>query len=165
MTDYIRIDHLTKRMRSRSEDEKRLKVSAMNKLKQFIADKKPNAIVLGGENMEAMNIKKDLEEVCSELEGEGAVPRRIPVELMDTELAKVYAAGRRAQQDFGEYPQRLREAISLARRLQDPLVEFCQLCTPDEEILCLCKNRSDKMPKIMLLFFCFFFFSNEFWKF
>ena len=31
----------------------------------------------------------------------------------------------------------LRQAISLARRMQDPLVEFSQLCTSDDEILCL----------------------------
>lgn len=31
----------------------------------------------------------------------------------------------------------LRQAISLARRLQDPLVEFSQLCSTDEEIMCL----------------------------
>ena len=36
-----------------------------------------------------------------------------------------------------EYPIMLRQAISLARRLQDPLVEFGQLCNADEDILCL----------------------------
>jgi len=41
------------------------------------------------------------------------------------------------QSDFRDYPELLRQAISLARRLQDPLVEFSQLCTTDEEILCL----------------------------
>ncbi|CAN7987050.1 unnamed protein product [Ixodes hexagonus] len=41
------------------------------------------------------------------------------------------------QNDFRDYPLLLRQAISLARRMQDPLVEFSQLCTPDEEIFCL----------------------------
>lgn len=34
----------------------------------------------------------------------------------------------------------LRQAVSLARRLQDPLAEFSQLCTSDEEIMCLRYN-------------------------
>ena len=41
------------------------------------------------------------------------------------------------QSEFRDYPQLLRQAISLARRMQDPLIEFSQLCTSDEEILCL----------------------------
>lgn len=41
------------------------------------------------------------------------------------------------QNEFRDYPTLLRQAISLGRRMQDPLVEFAQLCTPDEEILCL----------------------------
>ena len=31
----------------------------------------------------------------------------------------------------------LRQAVSIARRLQDPLIEFAQLCNTDEDILCL----------------------------
>nr|CAD7453944.1 unnamed protein product [Timema tahoe] len=41
------------------------------------------------------------------------------------------------QNEFREFPHLLRQAVSLCRRLQDPLVEFSQLCTSDEEILCL----------------------------
>jgi len=41
------------------------------------------------------------------------------------------------QNDFREYPSLLREAVSLARKMQDPMIEYSQLCTPDDEILCL----------------------------
>ena len=41
------------------------------------------------------------------------------------------------QNDFREYPPLLRHAISVARRLQDPLIEFCKLCNPDEDILAI----------------------------
>ena len=41
------------------------------------------------------------------------------------------------QHDFREYPSLLRQALSLARRLQEPLVEFAQLCNPDEDIISL----------------------------
>uniref|UniRef100_A0A670YW18 SPT6 homolog, histone chaperone and transcription elongation factor n=1 Tax=Pseudonaja textilis TaxID=8673 RepID=A0A670YW18_PSETE len=39
--------------------------------------------------------------------------------------------------EFRDYPPVLRQAVSLARRIQDPLVEFAQVCSPDEDILCL----------------------------
>lgn len=39
--------------------------------------------------------------------------------------------------DFREYPELLRQAVSLARKMQDPLIEYSQLCTADDEILSL----------------------------
>jgi len=41
------------------------------------------------------------------------------------------------QEEFREYPPVLRHAVCVARRLQDPLIEFAQLCNQDEDILCL----------------------------
>jgi len=41
------------------------------------------------------------------------------------------------QTDFRDFPAELRQAISLARRMQDPLLEFCQLCTADQDLACL----------------------------
>ena len=43
----------------------------------------------------------------------------------------------RFQAEFREYPPTLRHAVSIARRIQDPLIEFAQLCNPDEDIMCL----------------------------
>ena len=43
------------------------------------------------------------------------------------------------QVDFRDYPHLLRQAVSIARKLQDPLVEHVHVCGSDEEsdILCL----------------------------
>lgn len=41
------------------------------------------------------------------------------------------------QNEFRDYPPLLRQAVSLARRIQDPLIEFAQVCSSDEDILCL----------------------------
>lgn len=41
------------------------------------------------------------------------------------------------QTDFRDYPPLLRQAVSVARKIQDPLVEFAQVCSSDEDILCL----------------------------
>jgi len=42
------------------------------------------------------------------------------------------------QDEFPEYPELLLEAISISRRLQDPLMEFCALfASPEEEIFSL----------------------------
>ncbi len=62
---------------------------------------------------------------------------KLGVYLMDDNLAKVYAASNKAEQEFREFPPVLRQAVSLARRMQDPLIAFSQLCGTDNEILCL----------------------------
>jgi len=41
------------------------------------------------------------------------------------------------QNEFREYPSLLRHAVSLGRRIQDPLAEFAALCVEEDELLCL----------------------------
>ena len=60
------------------------------------------------------------------VEGEHEFPH-IGVFVVDDNLAKVYANSARAKADFPQYPPILLQAISLARRFQDPLVEFSQV--------------------------------------
>lgn len=81
-------------------------------------------------------IVQDIKEIVSNLVEEEQFPS-ITVEIIDNELAKVYANSNKGVSDFREYPELLRQACSLARRMQDPLVEFSQLCTADDEILSL----------------------------
>ena len=117
----------------------------------FYRSKKPHVIVIGGESKEAINIKQDLIECVKQLVDEDQFPE-IAVEIIDNELAKIYANSNKGTTDFREYPTLLRQAVSLARKMQDPLVEFSQLCTADEEILCLrYHTMQDQLAKEDLL--------------
>lgn len=136
ITDYLRIPHLMKRKNTFREDEKSLKEGDLQSITEFIRSKKPHVIVVGGESREALMVQKDFQECVKTLVDEEQFPE-IQVEIMDNELAKIYANSNKGTNDFREYPFVLRQAISLARRMQDPLVEFSQLCNADEEILCL----------------------------
>uniref|UniRef100_A0A183IH12 S1 motif domain-containing protein n=1 Tax=Soboliphyme baturini TaxID=241478 RepID=A0A183IH12_9BILA len=86
-----------------------------------------------------LRIKEDIEYILSaESQGSEVIDDySSPVQLIDSELAKIYANSDRARQDFPEYPLLLWQAISLARRMQDPLLEFCQVCANGEDILAL----------------------------
>lgn len=79
----------------------------------------------------------DLKAAVADLEADGQISHQVDVELVNNELAKVYMDSKRAQTDFPDYPLLLRQAISVARRLLDPLLEFSQLCNQDDEILCM----------------------------
>ncbi|XP_025986196.2 LOW QUALITY PROTEIN: transcription elongation factor SPT6 [Solenopsis invicta] len=150
-TDYLRLPHLMKRKNSFREDEKTMKEADLLALKNFIATKKPHVVVVAGESREAMMIAADIKECITHLSEEEQFPN-IQVEICDNELAKIYSNSNKGISEFRDYPELLRQAISLARRMQDPLVEFSQLCTADEEILCLkYHNLQDQLPKEELL--------------
>ncbi|KAH0952476.1 hypothetical protein HN011_000116 [Eciton burchellii] len=150
-TDYLRLPHLMKRKNSYREDEKAMKESDLLGLKNFIATKKPHVIVVAGESREAMMIAADIKECITQLT-EGEQFPNVQVEICDNELAKIYSNSNKGISEFRDYPGLLRQAISLARRMQDPLVEFSQLCTPDEEILCLkYHDLQTQLPKEELL--------------
>ncbi|KAK0178826.1 hypothetical protein PV327_007674 [Microctonus hyperodae] len=150
-TDYLRLPHLLKKKNGFREDEKTLKEADLLAIKNFISTKKPHVIVIGGESREALMISSDIKECLVALAEDEQFPM-LQVEILDNDLAKIYANSNKGISEFRDYPELLREAISLARRLQDPLVEFSQLCTPDDEILCLKYHaQQDQLPKEELL--------------
>lgn len=135
-TDYLRLPHLMKRKNSYREEEKNAKEADLLAIKNFISNKKPHVIVIGGESREAIRIAEEIKEVVASLVEEERYPN-IDVEICENDLAVIFANSKKGIAEFRDYPILLRQAISLARRMQDPLIEFSQLCTVDEEILCL----------------------------
>ncbi|XP_013115502.1 transcription elongation factor SPT6 [Stomoxys calcitrans] len=161
VSDYLRLPHILKRKSSYRADEKSLKMADLNNLKDFIRSKKPHVVAIGGESREAQMIQADIQEIIKELVEEDQFPN-IAVEIIDNELAKIYANSNKGASDFKEYPTLLKQAVSLARKIQDPLLEYSQLCGPDEEILCLrYHSLQDQLPKEELLEHLYIEFINQ----
>ncbi|XP_013397141.1 transcription elongation factor SPT6 isoform X3 [Lingula anatina] len=136
VTEYIRLPHLLKMKGGFREMDSKQKREDLEKLKDFISTKKPHVIAVAADSLPAKNIIEDLQELVTELEQEQQMAP-INVELVDNELALIYECCNKAESDFRDYPPLLRQAISVARRLQDPLIEFAQMFNTDEDILCL----------------------------
>jgi transcription elongation factor SPT6 len=135
--DFIKMEHLLKRSRNEyNEKEAREKMSDMDALRDFIRQKRPHCIVVGVADRKAIDIQRDVDDIVKELMDTDQFPK-VEVVLMSDNLAKVFSNSQRAEQDFRDYPNVLRQAISLGRRMQDPLIEFSQLTGPENEILCL----------------------------
>lgn len=161
VSDYLRLPHILKRKSSYRSDEKSLKLADLNNLKEFIRSKRPHVIAIGGESREAQMIQADIREIIKELIDEDQFPN-IAVEIVDNELAKIYANSNKGASDFKEYPTLLKQSVSLARKIQDPLLEYSQLCGPDEEILCLrYHSLQDQLPKEELLEHLYIEFINQ----
>ncbi|XP_045475975.1 transcription elongation factor SPT6-like [Harmonia axyridis] len=151
ITDYLRLPHLTKRKNSWRVEEKLMKESDLTAIRNFIMTKKPHVVCIGGESREALMIADDIKAVIADLVENEQFPT-IKVEIIDNQLAKIYANSNKGVNDFRDYPELLRQAISLARQMQDPLVEYSQLCNGDEEILNLrLHSLQDQIDKDVLL--------------
>ncbi|XP_061383631.1 transcription elongation factor SPT6 [Danaus plexippus] len=151
VVDHLRLPHLLLRRNAWDAAERRNKEADMTSLRRFIQRKKPHVIVIGGESREALSVKADVAECVAQLVDDEQFPR-IPVEIADNTISKIYSNSIRGRNDFREYPETLRQAICQARLLQDPLMEISQLCGPDEEILCLRYHPlQDQLPKEDLL--------------
>ncbi|EQB78394.1 suppressor of Ty 6-like protein [Camelus ferus] len=85
---------------------------------------------------DAQMLIEDVKRIVHELD-QGQQLSSIGVELIDNELAILYMNSKKSEAEFRDYPPVLRQAVSLARRIQDPLIEFAQVCSSDEDILCL----------------------------
>ena len=136
LTDYLRLPNFTRRTNSIKEDEKRIKQIDLNSIRNFIFNKKPHVVAIGGESREAIRLATEVNEVIENLVEEEQYPK-IAVEIVDNELSKVYASSNKGVTEFHDYPELLREAVSISRRLMDPLMEFSQMFNTDDEILCL----------------------------
>ncbi|XP_072949426.1 transcription elongation factor SPT6 [Epargyreus clarus] len=135
LADHLRLPHLLLRRNSPNALERTNKDADLTALRRFILRKKPHVIFIGGESREALFIKGDVSDCVQQLVEDEQFPR-IPIEIADNHISKIYANSIRGRNDFKEYPDILREAICQARLAQDPLMEISQLCGPDEEILC-----------------------------
>lgn len=108
----------------------------MEMLKNFMIRHQPRAVAIAAESRESTSVMEDVSHAITELEQEQSMSS-IYVELVDAEVARVYQDSPRARAEFPDYPLLLRHAISVARRLQDPLEEFVNLCESEDELLCL----------------------------
>ncbi|XP_051786507.1 transcription elongation factor SPT6 [Erpetoichthys calabaricus] len=136
VTDFLRLPYFLKRRNAWREEEREKKIQDVETLKKFILSKKPHVVAVSAENRDAQMIVDDIKRTVAELEQEQQIPP-IGVELVDNELAVLYMNSKKSENDFRDYPPLLRQAVSIARKLQDPLVEYAQVCSSDEDILCL----------------------------
>lgn len=136
VTDFLRLPYFTKRKNAWREDERERKTQDMETLKKFLISKKPHVVAISSENRDAQMMLEDVKRIVHDLE-QGQQMSSIGVELVDNELAVLYMNSKKSESDFRDYPPILRQAVSIARRIQDPLIEFSQVCSSDDDILCL----------------------------
>ena len=133
--EHKRFEYLHKNVGAYEEQRlHQMKEAEVQRFKDLVMRRRPHVVVVGGESKEAMKIVELFKEILNNLEEQEQFPK-IRVELLDNTLATVYSVSKKGLADFSDYPPLLLQSISVARKMQDPLLEFSQLCNPDDEIL------------------------------
>ncbi|OWA49907.1 Transcription elongation factor SPT6 [Hypsibius exemplaris] len=108
----------------------------MEKLTDLFRDRKPHAIAIASETRKALDLKDALISALNVLPADEKGSRNSPpVEIVDNLLSILYQNSETGRMEFPNHPPVLRQAISVARRLWDPLLSFTQLYNMDEDIL------------------------------
>ena len=94
--------------------------AAKEKVKQFIARYGVNMISIGNGTA-----SRETEQFTAEILKE--IPQKVSYMVVNEAGASVYSASKVAAEEFPEYDVSIRGAISIARRLQDPLAELVKI--------------------------------------
>jgi transcriptional accessory protein Tex/SPT6 len=126
--------------------DKKQKIEDLQRLEEFLEQKKPHLIVVSGENKDALIIVDDLNEILKRLSSRNSL-NTVNVELVDNEIGKLISCSKLCQADFiagsnfnapnSFLPSLVKQAITLARYVQDPLLCTAQLFNIDRDILSL----------------------------
>ncbi|KAI9256228.1 SH2 domain-containing protein [Sporodiniella umbellata] len=102
----------------------------------FVKSKKANVLGIAGYNAEIRKVIKHMQTMLSEINqsNEESGLSKMDMVIVDDETARLYKNSRRAQQEFPEHNETMRYCISLARRLQNPVMEYTGL---DRDLLAI----------------------------
>ena len=122
-------------------------------LRLFFQEMQPDVVVLGGDGLKCKVLHSQLKNLVDQFQTEGVLARNIDVLLADQKVAYRYAHSSRGLAEFPRYTPTRLMAVSLARRLQDPLRELAGLCAGlGEDVLSLqlhplqdTMHKADKM--------------------
>ncbi|KAI8071784.1 SH2 domain-containing protein [Gongronella butleri] len=98
------------------------------KLEQFIHERRPHVVGVAGFNAQVRHVIKYLTGIIQNINhARDSSQHAIELVVVDDEAARLYKNSKRAHEEFPDSPEVMRYAIALARRLQNPLLEYTGL--------------------------------------
>ncbi|KAI8995001.1 SH2 domain-containing protein [Pilobolus umbonatus] len=98
-------------------------------MSEFIKSKKANVLGVAGYNADTRRVIKHMQTMLSEINQSNDHNNisRMDMVVVDDEAARLYKNSRRAHEEFPDHTETMRYCISLARRLQNPVLEYVGL--------------------------------------
>eukprot|EP00026_Physarum_polycephalum_P000177 Phypoly_transcript_00177.p1 GENE.Phypoly_transcript_00177~~Phypoly_transcript_00177.p1 ORF type:complete len:1792 (+),score=500.68 Phypoly_transcript_00177:82-5457(+) len=125
VVEYLKLSFLNER---RTNADGRDSTTDLKNLEKFVQDHQPRAIIVAAENLECRRYYEDIMAIVQKLRGSRELRKQCKVMYGDAELARAFKQSHRGISEFPEYPPLLRQAISLGRKLLDPVTEFANSC-------------------------------------
>ncbi|KAG0166605.1 Transcription elongation factor spt6 [Apophysomyces sp. BC1034] len=137
--DHIQVPHL--------KDEQHWKT-----MLEFIKSRKPNVVALSGYTAETRRVLKHMQTMVGEInQSKDSGAGTVDLVVVNDEAARLYKNSKRAEEEFGELHEVVRYCISLARRLQNPVLEYVGL---GRDLLALRHHEHQHLvPEDLLLFY------------
>ncbi|KAI9490605.1 SH2 domain-containing protein [Zychaea mexicana] len=116
---------------------------------EFVSSKKPNVIGVAGFTAQTRHVYKSMQTLLNDINNTDSSVPTIDLLAVDDEASRLYKNSKRARDEFGEFSEVTRYCISLARRLQCPILEYTGL---DRDLLALRHHDLQNLvPEEMLL--------------
>jgi len=105
-------------------------------LRQFLIQHVPDIVIVGGWTPDLITNKmmEKLNKIAQDVSSELNLSKDIPVRIGDDNPAKIYMKSSRGKKDFPGLPPLMLYCISMARTVQDSLMEYAALCNTENEI-------------------------------
>ncbi|KAL6060672.1 Transcription elongation factor SPT6 [Balamuthia mandrillaris] len=137
------------------------KESDLKRLESFIKAGRPHVIVVGASpgELDCRRLYEDIDLLVRRMFEEQQQPRPVTVTYSDAQVSRIFCNSARSAKELPDCPLGVRQAISLARGLLDPLAEYASLSSivdggnvDGEELLCLHLHPLQEMlPKDTML--------------
>ena len=105
-------------------------------LREFLMHHIPDIIIVGGWTPDLITNKmmEKIRKIADDVSKELNLIKNIPVEIGDDNPAKIYMKSARGKNEYPLYSPLMLYCVSLARTVQDSLMEYAALCNTENEI-------------------------------
>ncbi|KAI8139092.1 SH2 domain-containing protein [Fennellomyces sp. T-0311] len=118
---------------------------------EFISSKRPNVVGVAGFTAQTRHIFKHMQQLLNEVNNSDSTSPTIDLLAVDDEASRLYKNSRRATEEFYDLSEVTRYCISMARRLQCPVLEYTGL---ERDLLALrCHSLQQLIPEDMRMLY------------
>lgn len=132
LQDYIVLNNIMKKPRDFDHSQKILYQNAIKELEGFIKKHMPNVIVVAPKNIRSQSLKIELNNIREQIYEASGVEKPF-VMWGNLKIARIFAKSEVSQRYLKDYPELVKEAVSMARYIQNPLSETLNLWDDDLE--------------------------------
>lgn len=121
---------------NRHAETKQIQEAQENDLKDFIIRNNPHAVAVATSGLSATKLFQTVNSMLEDLKSRRQIRSSVRAYYVADDYAKIYEVSQRASKEFPKSSSVVRRAVSVGRRLNDPLTEIAGLFNYQNDILC-----------------------------